>query len=89
MAPKMYWALATKEVILSVGWLRLKSITRNSNEWMFSVDEFIAKANIEHFKTLLKSETDKNKRRVLDRLLAQEESKLADAIRRRDQKREN
>jgi hypothetical protein len=69
--------------------LALKSTTRNSNGWTFSVDEFIAKANIEHFKTLLKAETDENKRRVLDRLLAQEELRLADAIRRRDQKREN
>ena len=37
----------------------------------------IAKANIEHFKKLLETETDVNKRAVIERLLAEEELKLA------------
>jgi hypothetical protein len=40
----------------------------------------IAKANIEHFKNLLETETDPEKRRVLERLLAEEELKLAAAV---------
>ena len=36
----------------------------------------IAKANIEHFKKLLDSETDAQKRAVIERLLAEEERKL-------------
>ncbi len=45
------------------------------------MDEFIAKANIEHFKTLLRTELDENKRRILKRLLAEEELKLFAALR--------
>jgi hypothetical protein len=37
----------------------------------------IAKANIEHFKNLLETETDQKKRRTLEQLLAEEEKKLA------------
>ena len=53
------------------------------------MDEFIAKANIEHFKLLLKTETDEKKRRVLERLLADEELKLAAALKRKDERKEN
>jgi hypothetical protein len=35
----------------------------------------IAKANIEHFKKLLETETDAQKRAVIERLLAEEERK--------------
>ena len=52
------------------------------------MDEFIAKANIEHFKEQLKTETDEGKRRVLERLLADEEQKLAAALRRRRERNE-
>jgi hypothetical protein len=45
------------------------------------MDEFIAKANIEHFKTLLRTELDENKRRILKRLLAEEELELFAALR--------
>jgi hypothetical protein len=41
------------------------------------MDVAIAKANIEHFKKLLETETDETKRAVLKRLLAEEELKLA------------
>jgi hypothetical protein len=37
----------------------------------------IAKANIEHFKKLLQTEADAEKRAVIERLLAEEELKLA------------
>jgi hypothetical protein len=39
--------------------------------------EEIAKANIEHFKNLLQTEMDVKKRVVIERLLAEEEVKLA------------
>lgn len=37
----------------------------------------IARLNIEHFRRLLAQETDETKRRMLLRLLAEEEAKLA------------
>ena len=37
----------------------------------------IAKANIEHFKKLLETETDPEKRRTIEKLLAEHEAKLA------------
>jgi hypothetical protein len=37
----------------------------------------IAKANIEHFRKLLETETDVRKRAVIERLLGEEEQKLA------------
>lgn len=39
--------------------------------------DWIANANVEHFKKLLKSESDPAKRRVIERELAEEEQKLA------------
>jgi hypothetical protein len=45
----------------------------------------IAKANIEHFKNLLETESDPKKRRVLERLLAEEELKLAAALKTRSE----
>jgi hypothetical protein len=41
------------------------------------MDRFVAKANIEHFRTVLATETDETKRQLLARLLADEEAKLA------------
>jgi len=41
------------------------------------VDKFVARANIDHFRKQLAEETDEAKRRVLLRLLAEEEAKLA------------
>lgn len=40
----------------------------------------IARAKIEHFKKLLETETDTQKRRVLEQLLAEEQQKLAAAL---------
>jgi hypothetical protein len=39
--------------------------------------DWIAKANIDHFKKLLEKEKDPRKRAVIERELAEEESKLA------------
>lgn len=50
------------------------------------MDAEIAKANIEHFKKLLKTETDAAKRNVIERLLAEEELKLGAALRGRNDK---
>jgi hypothetical protein len=52
------------------------------------MDQFLAKANIEHFKKLLASETDAHKRLVLENLLAEEGSKLAAALRRLNESKE-
>jgi hypothetical protein len=41
--------------------------------------EEIAKANIEHYKKLLETETDVEKRAVIERLMAEQELKLAAA----------
>ncbi|MFB9261609.1 hypothetical protein ACFFWD_00145 [Bradyrhizobium erythrophlei] len=47
----------------------------------------IAKANIKHFKKLLETEADSQKRRMLERLLAEEELKLA-ALKKRSERKE-
>jgi hypothetical protein len=41
------------------------------------MDKTVADLNIEHFKKLLAAETDPVKRRTIERLLAEEEAKLA------------
>jgi len=51
------------------------------------MDVAIAKANIEHFKKLLETETDEKKRAVLKRLLAEEELKLTAALKGRSERR--
>lgn len=40
------------------------------------MDRFIARANIAHFEDLLAGETDSEKRRVIENLLARERQKL-------------
>jgi hypothetical protein len=40
------------------------------------MDKFIARANIDHFETLLKTEKDDAKRKVLLKLLWEEQEKL-------------
>lgn len=49
--------------------------------------DWIAQANIEHFKKLLETETDPEKRRLIERELAEEEQKLA-ALKRQDERKE-
>jgi hypothetical protein len=41
------------------------------------MDKTVADLNIEHFKKLLTAETDPVKRQTIERLLAEEEAKLA------------
>jgi hypothetical protein len=48
----------------------------------------IAKANIEHFKNLLKTELDARKRAVIERLLAEEEQKLV-ALNKQDERKDD
>lgn len=40
------------------------------------MDRSVARLNIEHFRRLLATETDEDRRRTLQRLLAEEEAKL-------------
>ena len=44
-----------------------------------TVDKTVANLNIAHFKKLLSAEIDPAKRRTIERLLAEEEAKLAQA----------
>jgi hypothetical protein len=48
----------------------------------------IARANIEHFKKLLETETDAKKRDVIQRLLVEEEQKLAALKHRTERKKD-
>jgi hypothetical protein len=41
------------------------------------MERSIARLNIEHFRRLLESETDPTKRQTIERLLAEEQAKLA------------
>ena len=50
-----------------------------------SMDETVAKLNIEHFKKSLASETDATKRELITRLLGEEEAKLAKILKERKQ----
>lgn len=43
------------------------------------MDRVVARLNIEHYRRLLATELDEAKRRALQRLLAEEEAKLANA----------
>lgn len=48
----------------------------------------IARANIEHLKRLLDTETDPKKRGVIERQLAEQKLKLAEALKARTEKKE-
>ncbi len=41
------------------------------------MDRTVARLNIEHYRRLLATETDESKRKMLQKLLAEEEAKLA------------
>ena len=43
------------------------------------MERFVRRQNIEHFKALLKMETDPAKRRSIEKLLREEEGKLKEA----------
>lgn len=53
---------------------------------VFRMPEEIAKANIDHFKKLLETETDAQKREAIERLLAEQQQKLATLRKRSDRK---
>lgn len=42
------------------------------------MDQTVARLNVEHFRRLLVKETEESRRRILQRLLAEEEVKLSD-----------
>ena len=42
------------------------------------MDRSVARLNVEHFRRLLATETDETRRKTLQRLLAEEEAKLAE-----------
>jgi hypothetical protein len=67
----------------------LKSAHR---EWVkqgrFRMPDSIARANIEHFKKLLETEADPQERRMIERELAEEELKLAAALKRQSERKE-
>jgi hypothetical protein len=42
------------------------------------VDRTVARLNIEHFRRLLATETDQQRRQLLQKLLAEEEAKIAE-----------
>jgi len=46
--------------------------------------DWIARANIEHFKRLLETESDPQRRAVIEKELAEEEAKLAELLKRPD-----
>ncbi len=49
--------------------------------------DWIARANIEHFKKLLQAEKDPKKRSVIERELAEEEQKLAAILKSQNEKK--
>ena len=49
---------------------------------------WIAKANIDHFKKLLETEKDPQKRAMIEREMAEEETKLAELLKRPDSRKE-
>jgi hypothetical protein len=50
--------------------------------------DWIARANIKHFKKLLETETNPQSRAVIQRELAEEEGKLAAILKKRSEKKE-
>ena len=55
----------------------------------FLMPEEIAKANTEHFRKLLQTETDPEKRAMIERLLAVQETKLATLKKKRAERKED
>jgi hypothetical protein len=51
---------------------------------MSSSARMIMELNIKHYRGLLKTETDESKRRIISKLLAEEEAQLAKLLTRKD-----
>jgi hypothetical protein len=56
-------------------------------EASFGMPDGIAKANIEHYRRLLEGEADPQKRGAIERLLAEEERKLAALLKARGERK--
>jgi hypothetical protein len=65
----------------------LCQIKQSSSKWKRrqAVDKTVADLNIEHYRRLLAVETDPVKRQTIERLLAEEETKLALAFAKKDE----
>jgi hypothetical protein len=51
--------------------------------------DWIARANIEHFKKLLETEKDPQRRAMIERELAEEEAKLAELLKKQGEKKQD
>ncbi len=51
------------------------------------MDKLVARLNIEHLRTQLATETDETKRSTMQRILAQEEAKLATLLNRPNERK--
>ncbi len=56
---------------------------------MLIMADWIVRANIEHFRKLLETEKDPRKRAVIERELAEQETKLAAFLKARDERKEH
>ena len=67
---------------------RLNSSKRDGVSTSIRMPDWIARANIEHFKKLLETETDAKKRAMIERELAEEQAKLAALIKKQGERKE-
>jgi hypothetical protein len=51
--------------------------------------DWIAKANIDHFKNLLQTEKDPRRRAMIERELAEEEAKLAELLKKEGERKQD
>jgi len=58
----------------------LDASSKSARKGAATMDKFVARLNIEHYRALLKTETDKTERERIARLLAEEEEKLRVAM---------
>ena len=56
---------------------------------VLTMPDWIVRANIEHFRKLLETEKDPRKRAVIERELAEEETKLAVLLKARGERKEH
>ena len=75
----MIWLATCLGLLMWGAWATIRAGVHGERR----MDEFIAKANIQHFKEKLATEKDEAKRKLLLQLLAEEEQKLAAALRRK------
>jgi len=56
--------------------ISLKDWIENGKPWGVPVEGYVARQNIEHLRAMLKNTTDPEKRRMIEKLLLEEEAKL-------------